>query len=501
MLPASVDEYFRLPDAQRILLLEITRRDGSNTRYCLSDDNYATEPGDSPAMMTYSPVIGAPGLPDLKRLLQDPFDGSGSTSFGSVTLTATLVALRQDGGLYDLGNGDHWIVNAIGDLYAWAVDVQSIGEIVLRRGAMVTAKIAAPRQYYPYASARVLMRGRVARVSGSSDGETTVEITDLSETFRRAIVPVGSRPLCFGICRNVEPFLVDSANLVYAVHDGPIRGVTAVYDDGVTLTPVTQYTVNPATGEFTLLQSPVGKITADVEGAVVGSIWLRSTQQVSRELMARAGQDPAMVFEGLPAGAIGLYLTESAELGSLLTDLMRGAAAYWIIDKTGVFRAALYPLPGGPGELIGEGELLERATYEDDDRLHSSIRYLYRRNWTKYQSRPAASQQQADFSQREGLEGAATLDAPDAELQYLESDRLNTYFDAQGDAQRAAGRLLALFSVPRKRLRGELPYQEDRELGGGAILSFNGQVYRAVFVGLTDVFDGRYPVQRIEAIA
>lgn len=501
-IPATVDGYFALPDAKRILLLEITRNDGDGTKYYLSDDLYQTDFTDNPYMLTFSPVIGGSGLPALRRILADPFEGAGSTSFGGVTLNKKDVAFTTDGGLLDLGGGDFLKVNPAGDLLAWALSVTGFGTMTLRRGATVEAKIAAPRQFYGYDTAQLLMRGQIARIGGSSRGETTIEITDSSEVFRRAIVPVTDKPLCFGRCRNVSPFLTDALNLEYAVHDGEVQDILAVYDQGVALTEGVHWTKDAANGTFTLTSSPAGVVTADVEGEVYSGSWVRKTQTVAERLIARAGQSSiTQEFGQISSGVIGLYLTESTELGTLLTKLMRGASAYWLIDATGVFRAEYFPIPGVAGELLQEQEILSEVEYQDDDRVHSSIRYLYRRNWTQYQSLPAASQAQADFSPREGLEASVTDPSPDSELQYSDSERLDTYFDDQDAAATVAGRILEIFKQVRIRARGELPYSSSRSLGQPITLAAGGQIFKGIIVSLTDVFDGSYPAQQVEVLA
>ncbi len=98
-----------------------------------------------------------------------------------------------------------------------------------------------------------------------------------------------ARPLCYGRCLQVPPVLIDPQYLIYQVHDGPIRGVDAVYDSGVALpgagtvpggfaslvasdiAPGT-FVVAPEAGLLRLGSPPAGVVTADVRGAIVDSV-------------------------------------------------------------------------------------------------------------------------------------------------------------------------------------------------------------------------------------
>ena len=44
-----------------------------------------------------------------------------------------------------------------------------------------------------------------------------------------------TKPYALGRCRNVRPTLINSARLVYQVHDGEMRSIDSVYDMGVAL--------------------------------------------------------------------------------------------------------------------------------------------------------------------------------------------------------------------------------------------------------------------------
>ena len=260
----TLEEYFQTPQAERILLIEIVRNDVSSTTYYLSDSDYITENDDTPANLFYSPVIGGTGLSDIRKVLNDPFSGQASTGFGEITIV------------------DDQVWTSISGLF-------SEETINLVRGATVTAWLAGPPRVYSRVDAIQLLKGKVGRVGGSSDGSLRFEIVDGSQELQRPIVAVSDKPLCFGYCRNVQPFLTNPASLEYHVHDGAIEAVVAVYDQGALLTLTTDYTVDLSTGKITLVGSPVGIVTADVKGAQVSGTWLDSTEEIASELISRAG--------------------------------------------------------------------------------------------------------------------------------------------------------------------------------------------------------------------
>jgi len=475
----TLSEYFATPDARRILLLEIQRTDAAATCYRISDEPYITDPADTPSSCAYSPIIGGSGLPEFRRVVNDVFDGGASTGFGTVTLASTSAAYTSSAGAG----------NAV---------------MTLPRGTAVTLKVAAPRDLFAYSTAITLATGKINRIGGSSDGDLSLEIIDGSAAIaaKQIAIDTATAPLCFGYCRNVTPFLTNPATLKYTVHDGAVNDITAVYDDGVLLTLGTDYTKTVAGGYFNLTGSPAGTITCDVQGAKVSGTWLQSTQAIIGNLLDRAGVTAyTRAFNSVPSGTIGLYLTATETLGSLLNKLMQGCAGYWLLDRTGVLTFAQYPLPSTATVAYDEKSLLDRVQIDESDRLYSAVKYQYRTNWTtQTQVRPAATAAQAAFAASAGLLGSTTL-TPAAEYTYTDSPLLQTYFDSGADAATAAGRMQTLYGVPRKIITSVVPYSATLALGDQVSLSWFGSSYSGAVVGLGDVFDGAYPKQKITVVA
>lgn len=470
-------EYFQAPEAKRYLLVEIQRSDAALTKYYLSSEPYTTEPGDTPDNLMYTPVIGGTGLGDIRRALNDPFAGNASTGFGTLSLTDDMVTTQTTSGFMD-------------------------SVIYLPRGAVVSAFLAGPAKLFNRSTAMPLFTGTVARTGGTDEGTITVEVTDGSEVVRSKTIEVLDKPIAYGRVRNIRPKLTNPALLEYYVHDGPIQAVNAVYDQGALLTAGTQYTADLATGKLTLLVSPAGELTVDVDGAKVSGTWLQSTAQVVGNLLSRAGLSITQDVV-LPSGVIGLYLDQTQNLGSLLDRLLVGLAGYWLIGSNYTFVARQFPVPlEVPAEAtFTDAELIGGFTYQDDDRLYKRVNFSYQVNWTQYQSRGAATAAQAEFSQLQYRQGSVLDPSPVAELQYLDSPQIDTLLDNLGDAQAVANRVLSIYRLPRKRISAEVPYSESLALGDSIAIVSGDLSFTGAIVSIADVFDGGYPIQKLEVLA
>lgn len=476
----TITDYFTKPDAKRILLLDIQRTDINATCYRISDDTYITESTDTPPNLAYSPIIGGNGMPEFRRTLNDVFDGNASTGFGTITLSDDICN-------YSSTAGDGSAV------------------MVLPRGSQVTVKVAAPRNLFPLSDAVTLAVGTINRLGGDSDGNRTIEIIDSSAAVSAKPIVVSETvagvttvtPQCWGYCRNIEPVLSDPGLLEYTVHNGAINDILAVYDDGVTLSGA-QYVKDLSNGRFTLTGSPVGKITCDVEGGKVSGTWLSTTALIVGNLLDVAGILGTRSIS-LPTGIIGYYITSDTTLGRVLNDLTQGCAGYWLIDRLGVFTAAQYPLPAS-GTVYDENSLIDGASWTESDRLYNPVKYAYRRNWTNYQAKPAATAAQSAFAASEGPTGEVSI-TPVAEYTYTDSPVLQTYFDSESDAETVAQRLRTLYSVPRKIIDTTIPYSETMTLGSTMTILVDDLMLDGAVISVSDSFDGGYPVQKIQALA
>lgn len=481
----TIADYFATPEAERILLVDFLQNGGNDTRYYLSDAPYTAESSDSPANVRFGPVIIDGGLPELRRSLNEYWDGgNASTSYGNINLSSSVSASYSG----TAGSG-----------------VESVSPV---RGLAIQLRMAAPRKLFPLSDAFVLATGKIGKTYGSSDGSIGLEVLDYTADIADKVIAIDTTvgPRCWGMCRNVAPFLIDPATLKYAVNAGAIQDVTAVYDQGALLTYPGQYTKNLSAGTFTLTASPVGVVTADVQGAKPSGTWLQSTADVMSDVLSLGGVTITKDFSALPTGLIGLYVTQSTTVGSLLGQLVKGCCGYWAINRTGTLVAAQYPSPGSAGTAYTETTILEEVSYEDLDRIYFHFNYSYRKNWTVYQARAAATAAQATFASSPGMTGSVNAGAvgrflTGSPISVKDSPVVDTLFDSNTDASNTALYIGNIYGYPRKFLNVVVPYSTLLDLGSNVSLSVFGTPYNGSVVAISDVLDGTYPRLKLKVMA
>lgn len=237
---AQFQAWLESNSAIRCLLVEVVVNiDGTETLLYLSNRNYNTGPSESPANTHYAPWIQT----SLSFNQSLPLDGTASLSYGDIAIDNTN------------GDRDDWLN------YIWANR-----EINIYMGDVTFARADFTKIYSGY----------VSDIASSGRNTLNLSIRDLLQRLNTPVTAtlVGGtdqnkeqlRPLVFGEVHNITPVLVDAANLVYMVHNGPIERIIEVRDNGVPLALTTGYTVNLSAGTFTLLKSPAGTITCSVQG-------------------------------------------------------------------------------------------------------------------------------------------------------------------------------------------------------------------------------------------
>lgn len=180
------------------------------------------------------------------------------------------------------------------------------------------------------------------------------------------------KPRCYGKVYNVSPPLVDSANLIYQVHDGAINDVPQAYDRGVALTKVAgapaagQYQVDTTAGTLKLGATPAGTVTCNVEGDASGSGYTtRIADIVKRILLNQAGLATTEVdstsfdnLNGAAGGAVGIWLgTEPRACAEVVRELLVGVGAWGGFSRSGAFTVGVLDSPVG---VTPSGELTDR---------------------------------------------------------------------------------------------------------------------------------------------
>jgi hypothetical protein len=220
-----------------------------------------------------------------------------------------------------------------------------------------------------------------------TEGEVRITLSDGSAKLRRLVnealyaggggleggddLKGKSKPVALGQCLNVPAPLVDSAKLIYQVHDGAISDVPAAYDRGVVLTKGADYadasemdTVAPAAGEyrvwkdggyFRLGATPAGQVTADVKGEASPSYSDNTADIVLRILALRcalvADEIDSASFSNLASSAaapVGVwYGTGAVSCAQAVDELLYGVGAFGGFDRFGLFNVGLVASPTG----------------------------------------------------------------------------------------------------------------------------------------------------------
>lgn len=177
------------------------------------------------------------------------------------------------------------------------------------------------------------------------------------------------KPFAAGDCLNVEPVKVDPINLIFQYHGyGPTKAVDAVYENALTLGPPSavastfaelkalnlkqgQWATAPALGAFRLGAQPVGKITADVRGALASDGRYPTTVGgVMTLIIQRVGQSASTIASSLAnrSEAWPIYLNDQSTVAEELRKALLGCGCASVPTADGQFAAVDYFDLGAP---------------------------------------------------------------------------------------------------------------------------------------------------------
>lgn len=379
------------PDAQLIYLIELSPYDpllmstlsgsapfgslafgefdlpliGAISEVYLSNLGYTTTPTDSVANVHYLAQVDNPMQFDVSIAAGGDF-GSSAPSYGSISIA------NSDGQLDNLSGymwaGRRVVVKAgardfayedftevfIGVVNGIESDEEKIN-LTIRDNRLKTDQLLQPSDY--------------AGTGGKEGG------TDLANT---------PKPLCFGEVKNLEPILVDAANLIYQVNDGSILSVDGVRDAGVALTfeadvaditvgtvAVGQFKTQLSGGYIRLGSTPLGRITADVKGSNAGS-YVNTAADITRRILTSylgsrgfdASEIDSGAFNDLASdlsGAMGIYLTEKVSATDVIDRLINPCGAYWTFTRLGKITCGMIAVPGDFNLEITDEDVDERG--------------------------------------------------------------------------------------------------------------------------------------------
>lgn len=186
----------------------------------------------------------------------------------------------------------------------------------------------------PYSSYKQIPAGRVGSLDVQSAGLGELPLLGPDAELKKEVLTVtyagtgGAqgqegdkgvlKPFAIGRCENIEALLIDPVNLIWQYHGyGPTQDVEAVYENALTLggpkliaesyEQLASYTADelppgtwakaPAVGMYRFGGEPIGKVTADVIGAVDNGVAPRSVGAICAYMLRQFGGVPASLID------------------------------------------------------------------------------------------------------------------------------------------------------------------------------------------------------------
>ena len=433
MTDAEFEAWASRPDAIRCVLVEVAVRSGeAELTRCLSSVGYVTGAADMPAHTIYDPCIVG-GVSVTETL---PLDGAASLSWGDIE-----------------------VANPDGVRDTWLDDIWS--------GRPVTVLCGDVR--WPRSDFRTVFTGVVEDVGARSIDRLNLLLRDKSQRLNVAITEAtlggtGTNagdlvPLCFGEVHNITPVLLDPATLTYQVHAGAIEAIIEVRDNGI---PVS-YGYDLAAGTFTLSASPVGSITASVQGSRSGGVYRARPGALIQHLATTYGAQPMTAadldaaqlaaFDAAHPQTVGLYLDGRANLLETLQSIAASVGAQVVFTPDGRLQIQKIALPaaGAATAVQVADTVLGSLCVAQSPKLRPSVRLAYCRNFTVQDGlQTGLPAEHLAMYGREWLVVQAS-DSAVADLWRLTTapEEVQTLLQARLDAEAEAVRRLGLWGVRR----------------------------------------------------
>lgn len=429
------------PDAVRCLLVEVSPLvDGEETPRYISSVGYVTGPGETPPNTPYLPLI-----------------------MGGVKFTETLALDSAS-----LSYGDIELNNADGDFDLWLKDIWVNRDIKVFTGDV----------RWPRADFVQVFGGVIADIDSKNRTCLNIKMRDKLE---RLNVPVTETklggttqskdellPLTFGEVHNMTPLLIDPALHTYQVHQGPIRRVIEVRDNGV---PVS-VTADIMEGKFALSGTPAGTITASVQGdmnpdwgitvaAEIRALATRFGQEELRFLPEEFDDENWTAFDAANPQPVGICMTSRVNVLDACQQLAKSVGAQLMVSRKGLLRLVKLQIPGNNPEtapLITERDMVAQSlAVASRPAMIAAVKIGYVKNWTVQQGLQTGITEE---SKNRFATEWDSFTARYAELArkyklFLEPQQRDTLLLRRLEAEPEAWRLLDMYSVPRTIYRFE----------------------------------------------
>jgi len=357
--------WFSTPSAYRCILVEASANvGGSETTRYLSNRGYVTGISESPANTVYRALIS--GGVKLSETLS--LETSGTLSYGEI----------------ELDNSDS-------TLDSWLVDVWENRNVSVFFGDSRWGR----------SDFRLVFKGLLGGISSQRRESLSLFLRDNLQKLNTPVTDIkldGSTvnkdkllPLTFGECHNVSPLLTNPATHEYQVHAGAIEDVIEVRDNGAPIT----VTKSLSTGKFSLVASPVGTITASVQGSkpssytnkIADSIkYLVKTYGTAANRLTDADIDLTnfAAFASANTTPVGLYLSDRTNLLEACQMLAGSVGAQVTMTRTGLLQLLRIDFPPtGTPRLLGRDDIVEHKLDVDNKlEVSSAVRIGFCKNYT-----------------------------------------------------------------------------------------------------------------------
>lgn len=372
-------DWLKTPGLDRCYLLEADYFLAGNL-YTLrrSTHPYRTAETDTPQLTPYPDTILR--LPEFDREMSEVFIGTSRIALGE----------------FELFLDD---------------ELQTLIDTAVFGGQQVRMYVCDPS--WPLADAGQILVGQIEQLDANGADTATLSFRDRAALFDRLIQQstissgpsIGKpKPLCIGQCFNIAPVLLDHVTKTYQVHDGAVSAISDVRENGMSI----PFTANTATGTFTLTNNATGRVTADVQGAIVSSTYLTTADQIINYIITGVMSLAAPVGASLPTYTLGLYLDDDKSVAEVLDEIASSVGGAWFFNRLNQVTKVHFNGLTAPSDELTPDDI------EEDSLLPvrritpaKSVTLGYARNWTP---------------QGDGLAGVVREDYPELATQYEQTE-------------------------------------------------------------------------------
>ena len=351
--------------AVRCVLIEANVNvSGSETTRYLSNRKFVTGSGDTPSNKAYQSIIcGGVKLTESLGL-----DSSATLSYGEIELD-----------------------NLSGEFDSWLDDVWENRLVSVYYGD----------SSWNRSDFRLIFKGVFSGIQSRDRTKLNLMLRDSLQRLNSPVTDTklgGSTvnkdrliPLTFGECHNVSPLLTNPTTHEYQVHGGAIEGIIEVRDNGAPIS----VTTNVSTGKFTLTNSPVGTITASVQGSKPSSYSNQITEAIKTLVKSYGSAENRLTdsdidlsnfstFAAANTAPIGFYLSDRTNLLDACQQLANSVGAQVTMSRTGLLQLLRIDFPpAGTPTVVTKSDMIERQFNIDSrEPVVASFQIGYCRNYT-----------------------------------------------------------------------------------------------------------------------